>query len=107
MEKPIRNTLHELFENKVLCEFAKLFNTTPMELIEANKSSRITEIRHLYCKLRYENHGLTHLETGREIGRHYTTVQYGIVRINDLIDLNDQRIVAMWDRVKDIAAHHF
>ena len=99
----IKNTLLELSQNKVLCEYAKQFNVTPMQIIAANKTSRITDIRHLYCKLRYEKHGLTYLETGHEIGRHHATVRYGVMRINNLIRFNDQRIVAMWGRVKDIA----
>lgn len=97
-----KNTLLELSENKVLCEFAKQLNVTPMQIVAPNKTSRITDIRHLYCKLRYEKHGLTYLETGSEIGRHHATVRYGIMRINNLIRFNDQRITAMWNRVKDI-----
>ena len=89
-------------ENKVLIVFANRLGVTPMQIIAKNKSSHITDIRHLYCKLRYEMHGETYLKTGQEINRTYTPVRSGVMRINNLIYTNDKKIVAMWNRVKDI-----
>ena len=93
-------------ENKALIEFAKLLNVTPTDITAKSKCSDITDIRHLYCKLRYEMHGLTYLRIGCEIGRHHSTVRYGILRINNLLFYNDKNISAMWNRVKDILAFY-
>ena len=96
----------EVTENKVLIEFANRLGVTPMQIVEKNKSSHITDIRYLYCKLRYEMHGATYLKTGQEICRAYTPVRSGVIRINNLIYSNDKKIVAMWNKVKDIPAYY-
>ena len=93
-------------ENRVLNEFAKRLDVTPMQIIQHNKSSHICDIRHLYCKLRHDRHGETYSATGREIGRAHATVKYGVSRINDLLDMNDKKIVAMWNRVRDISGFY-
>ncbi|NLC49673.1 MAG: hypothetical protein GX762_04790 [Bacteroidales bacterium] len=95
--------LHENCENWVMYEFAKRLGITPMQLIAPNKKPRISDVRQLYCKLRYELHGLTFVELGEELGRAHTTVRYGVLRINDLLRLNDKRTLAMWNRVRDIS----
>lgn len=108
MSRENRNILALLTnrENLVMREFATKFNTTPMELIAYNKHSRISDLRHIYCKLRCENHGLSYAETALEINRHPSTVWFGVKRINDLLSLNDQRIVAMWNRAKHIPGYY-
>lgn len=88
--------------NNVLNEFARRFNINPMELISPNKKAAICELRHLYCKLRYERHGLTYEATGREINREHSTVRYAVKRINGLLHVKDRRTVALWKRAKDI-----
>ena len=100
--KPIENNILELNENKVLNEFAKRLNVTPMQIIEQNKHSFISDIRHVYCKLRYEMHGSTFSDIAHEIDRTYTAVRSGVMRINNLLEANDHKIVTMWNRVKDI-----
>jgi hypothetical protein len=80
-------------ENKVLIEFAKLFNVTPAQIIEQNKNRHLSDIRHLYCKLRHEMHGANYSTIAREINRTHTTVRYGIMRVNDLIYVNEKKIV--------------
>ena len=90
-------------ENRVLNEFANRLNVTPMQIMEPNKSSHICDVRHLYCKLRHDRHGITYSATGREIGRAHSTVKYSVKRINDLLLMNDKRILKMWSRVRDIS----
>ena len=102
MEK-IKNEQLKRSENRVMNEFAKRMNVTPMQIIKHNKSSQISDIRHLYCKLRHDRHGVTYSATGREIGRAHATVKYGVMRINDLLYLNDKKIAKMWHRVRDIS----
>ena len=93
-------------ENKVMCEFVKFFDITPMQIVSKNKSSTISEIRYLYCKLRYENHGLTYSEVAREVDRKPATVRYGVNRINELLSYGDKRIITMWNRIKDISGFY-
>ena len=93
-------------ENKVIIDFAKQLNVTPIQIIQHRKCSRISNIRHLYCKLRCENHGANYATIGREIGRDHTTVIYAIKRVNDLLSLNDQKIVEMWEKVKEIPGYY-
>ena len=101
--KQIKYELLEPIENKVMNEFANRVGVTPLQIIAHNKSAHICDIRHLYCKLRHERHGVTYAGTGREIGRTHTTVKYGVRRINDLLYLNDKKIVTMWNKVRDIS----
>ncbi len=93
-------------ENKVMNEFAKRLNVTPRQIIEHNKSELICVIRHLYCKLRCDIHGLSYTAMGREIGRADTTVRYGVMQINDLLYLKNKKTIEMWNRVKDISVSH-
>lgn len=104
--KITNNKLYELSENKVLREFAKRLNVTPMQIIGKGKCSYITDIRHLYCKLRYEMHGVTYLIISYEISKNLTTVRYGVMRINRLLLLNDKKTTAMWNKVKDIGGYY-
>ena len=101
--KQSNNELLERHYNKVMNEFAKRLNVTPIQIMEPNKSSHICDVRHLYCKLRHDRHGVTYSATGREIGRAHSTVKYSVKRINDLLLMNDKRILKMWSRVRDIS----
>ena len=104
----MKNTKNQLLicnDNLVMIEFAMLLNITPMEIIKHNKSSQISDIRYLYCKLRHERHGVGYSATGREIARAHTTVKYGISRINDLLFMKDKRIAEMWKRVRNIPGY--
>ena len=92
-------------ENRVMNEFAMRLNITPMQIIEHNKSAHISDIRQLYCKLRHDWHGVTYSATGREIGRAHATVKYSVMRINELLYLNDKKTVEMWNRVRDISGY--
>ena len=103
----MKNNLFELKENRVLHEFAKRLNVTPMQIIEKNKHAYISDIRHLYCKLRYDMHGVNYSVIGREIGRTHTAVRYGAQRIDILLLVNDKRTVEMWNKVKDISGYIF
>ena len=102
MEK-IKNEQLKRSENRVMNEFAKRMNVTPMQIIKHNKSSQISDIRHLYCKLRHDRHGVTYSATGREIGRAHATVKYGVMRINDLLFLTDKKTIELWNKVRDIS----
>ena len=101
--KQSKNEPLESNENKVMREFAKRLEVTPMQIMQPNKSAHICDIRHLYCKLRHDWHGLSYSATGREIGRVHATVKYGVRRINKLLLMNDKKILKMWNRVKDIS----
>ena len=101
----IVNNLFERIENKVLSKFAKRLNVTPKQIIQHNKHSDISDIRHLYCKLRHDKHGLSYSAAGREIDRSSATARYGAMRINKLLRLNDKKTVEMWNRVKDISGY--
>ena len=94
-----------LVVNQVLNEFARRLMISPMQIIRESKERTITDIRQLYCKLRHEMHGLTYLETGREINRSITSIRSGIMRINDLLMMRDRKILTMWDRVSDIPGY--
>ena len=94
--------LQESNENRIINEFAKRLQISPLQLIEQNKNRRISDARQLYCKLRYDRHGLSYKELGHELDRAHTTVRYGVLRINNLL-LNDKRILTMWNMVKDIS----
>ena len=101
----MKNNINELLEhtkNSVMSEFAKRIGVEPKQIIERNKGTHITDIRHLYCKLRYDMHDLTYTATGREIGRSHSTVKYGVERINSLLRYNDKIIVELWNKVKNI-----
>lgn len=105
MEKT-NNELLEQNENKVMREFAKLFNIIPMQIIAHNKSPEISDYRQLYCKLRYENHGLSFNQIAREIGRTSSTVRYSVKHINELINVGNEDIVRKWNKVKDISGFY-
>ena len=105
MKKPNYELQNES-ENNVIIEFAKQFDVTPIQIIARINNQQISDIRHLYCKLRCENHGANYATIGREIGRHHATVIYAIKRINDLLSLNDQKIVEMWNKVKGIPGYY-
>ena len=92
-------------ENRVMNEYAMRLNITPMEIIQYNNRAHISDIRHLYCKLRHDRHGVTYSETGREIGRAHATVKYAVMRINDLLNMNDKKIMKMWNRVRYISGY--
>lgn len=106
MKETINQPL-ESTENKVLIEFAKLMGVTPTQIKAKNKIRHMSDIRHLYCKLRYEMHSVTYSATGREIDRHAATVRYGVMRINNMLLLNDSKTVAMWNRIKDIPGFYY
>ena len=93
-------------QNVVMGEFARRMAVSPMEIIARNKSAQISEIRHLYCKLRHDAHGVSCSEIAREIGRTFDTVKYGVNRINDMLLIGDQRVMEMWDGVKDILGNY-
>ena len=73
-----------------------------MEIITHDKSSKISDIRHLYCKLRHDRHGISYTEIAKEIGRTHTAVSYGIARINDLLGIDDIKITRMWNSASTI-----
>ena len=100
------NELQKESENKVIIDFAKQFNVTPMQIIQQNKRPQISDIRHLYCKLRCEKHGVSYSATAREIGRSHTAVRYAVKRINNMLCKNDEKIVAMWEKVKDVPGYY-
>ena len=104
--KKTENELLMGYGNRVMNEFAMRLNITPMQIIQQNKSGHISDIRQLYCKLRHDRHGLTYSATGREIGRVHATVKYGVMRINELLHMNDKNILAMWNKVRDISGYH-
>ena len=89
-------------ENRVIKEFSKLLGIKPMQLIEQNKNRRLSDMRQLYCKLRYEMHGISYTKIGREISRSHTAVKYGVTRINDLLLIEDPEVVPMWRKVRYI-----
>ena len=99
------NTIFADNENKVLKEFAKQLKITPMQIIGKENSRKISDMRQLYCKLRYDMHGLTLIELAQEIDRDPTTVRYSIMCINDLLAMKERRIVAMWKKVKNIPGY--
>ena len=106
--KHMKNTKNQLLfcnENRVMNEYAMRLNITPMEIIQYNNRAHISDIRHLYCKLRHDRHGVTYSETGREIGRAHATVKYAVTRINALLYMNDKKIMKMWNRVRDISGY--
>ena len=93
-------------ENKVLCELSRRFDVTPTQLISKDTSWYLCEIRYIYYKLRYENHGLSYAEIAREIGRSHGAVRYGVNKINGLLRLNDTKATEMWKRAKDIPGYY-
>lgn len=100
--KTTTKTPHVGTHKKVLEEVARRMNVTPREIIECNKKMYITNIRYLYCKLRYEAHGMSYAEIGREINRNPATVKYGVSRFNEYVLQGDEKLVAMWESVQDI-----
>ena len=87
---------------EVLIEFANRLNITPADLIKSDKSMIICEIRQLYCKLRCEIHNQKRETVGLEINRHISSVGRSLKRINNLLSYEDERVVAIWELVKDI-----
>ena len=104
--KKTENGLFMGIDNRVMSEFAKRMNITPIQLIKHNKSTHISLIRQLYCKLRHDRHGVNYSATGREISRSHATVKYGVARINALLNTNDKKIMKMWNRVRDISGYY-
>ena len=101
--KTIADNLFEINENKVLNEFAERLNVTPMQIIQQDKRSEISDIRHLYCKLRHDEHSVNYSATGREINRTHTAVRYGVKRINVLLQVKDKKTTKMWSKVENIS----
>lgn len=99
--------LLKAIEHKVLNEFAERLGVTPEEIIAIDTHSHISDIRHIYCKLRYEKHDVSYSKVGREIKRSHTAVRHAVFRINNLFSIKDKKIEDMWNRVKDIPAHYF
>ena len=99
----VNTTRTKNFNNKVLHEFAKRLNVTAMQIKESNKCPHMSDIRQLYCKLRYERHGVNYSVIGREIGRSPATVKYSVEHINDLLHYKDKKLLALWNKVKDIS----
>lgn len=93
-------------ENKVLVEFANRLGVNPMQIIEKSRKSSITDIRHLYCTLRRQCHGATYSDIALEIDRTPATVKYAVRRITDLLRMGDNKITALWDKVKDIPGYY-
>ena len=105
MEKA-NNKIGESIEKRVMNEFAMRLNITATQLIRHNKCSSISDIRHLYCKLRHDKHGVSYAKTGREINRSHTAVKYGVMRINDMLQIEDSKIVDKWNLVKNISGSY-
>ena len=105
METITENQL-EISQNKVIDEFAKRLEVTPMQIIERNTKSSISDIRHLYCALRYQCHGATYSDIASEIDRSPATVMYAVRRITDLLNMGDKKITALWRKVKDIPGYY-
>ena len=99
--------LLEAIEHKALNEFAELLGVTPEEIIAKDTRSHISDIRHLYCKLRHEKHDVNYSKIGREINRTHTAARHAVFRIDDLFSIKDVKIEAMWNRVKNIPARSF
>ena len=99
------NTTHQS-ENQILIEYANLANATPMQIIEQNRTARITEIRHTYCLLRRDRHGATFAQIGKEINRTPETVQHAVIRIRILLKFKDERVTKLWNKVKDIPGNY-
>lgn len=89
-------------EEKIMIDFTTLLGVTPMEMIAKDKTMRITIIRHLYCKLRYEMHGKTYATIAQEIDRSRKAVSDGIKRVNDLLFTKEITVELMWNKVKCI-----
>ena len=100
--KEINNPPQDLSNNRVLHEFTKRLSITPMQIIKHSKCAQISELRHLYCKLRYDKHRVSYSAVGREIARAHSTVKYSVTRINNLLYFKDKRIVELWNKVKNI-----
>ena len=96
------NKLIIMAQNDVLVELAKLFNVSPAQIIREGKDTRICDIRHIYCKLRHEMHGVSFTEIANEIGRTHAGVSYAIARINGLLGIDDIKISNMWNSAKKI-----
>ena len=86
----------------IINDFTNRLNVRPIDIIEHNKRNDISEIRKLYCKLRYEVHMVSYNKIGHEIGRVHSTVIYSVESINNLLILKEPSIVEMWNKVKDI-----
>ena len=94
--------LLEKYEKKIMNEFARRLGVTPMQIIEKNRASHITDIRHIYCKLRHDMHGLKYTAVASEIDRTPKAVKKGVIRIDDMLYVKDIKVVTMWNRVKCI-----
>lgn len=105
--KSLKKQLKKINENKILIEFARIIGIPPIHIIIKNQDSHICDIRHLYCKLRYDMHGQNYSKIGREINRTHTAVRYGISRINDLLFIEDEEIINIWEKVKNISGFYY
>ena len=92
----------ETSENKIMQEFANRLGFTTQQILEPNKKTHMAELRHLYCKLRSENHSESFSVIARELGRSHTAVIRGLERINALYNTNDELTVERWNKVKNI-----
>ena len=52
-------------------------------------------------------HGQNYSKIGREINRTHTAVRYGISRINDLLFIEDEEIINIWEKVKNISGFYY
>ena len=93
----------ETTENKIMQEFANRLGFTTQQILEPNKKTHMAELRHLYCKLRSENHSESFSVIARELGRSHTAVRRGFDKINDLFYMGDEVTLERWNKVKDIS----
>lgn len=89
-------------EEKIMLEFTTLLGVTPTEIISKDRTMRISVIRNLYCKLRYEMHGVNYATIAKEIGRSPNGVSKGVDRVNDLLFTKETNVESMWNKVKCI-----
>ena len=90
----------------ILNDFANSLNIDSIQIIEQNKKNDISDIRKLYCKLRYEVHMVSYQKIGNEIDRVHTTIMHAVSTINCSLELNAPTVVEMWNKVKDIPGEY-
>lgn len=86
----------------MITKFTELLGITPSQIIEKNNKPEIAEVRFLYAKLRYEKHKLTYTAIGNEIKRSPATIMHAVNRANDLLGINDERVVEKWHVVRGL-----
>jgi chromosomal replication initiation ATPase DnaA len=86
----------------MITEIEKRLNISADEILGNNRKMDVSIVRQLYWKLLKEKKGFSYSEIARLNGRDYSTIIYGIKRVNGFLEMRDKMATELWEKMKDI-----